>query len=84
MRLAFWIEWESVTNCVNMTSFFSGIPRLLLAAGLRLFDRSPFGFLHTQIQVGWTAPDTKVGNIPSLEVASGYQKQSQAIGFPTD
>jgi len=27
---------------------------LLLAAGLRLHDRSAFGFLHTQIQLGWS------------------------------
>jgi len=33
--------------------FFHGVARLLLAAGMRLSDRSAFGFLHTQLQVGW-------------------------------
>src|SRR6266481_5215232 len=39
---------------VKANRFFPGLPRLLPAAGLRLLDRSTLGFLHTQIQDGWS------------------------------
>ncbi len=39
---------------LGSTGVVPGLSRLLLAAGLRLPDRSAFGFLHAQIQVGWS------------------------------
>src|SRR5580704_8723864 len=39
---------------LGSTRFVPGIPRLLLSAGMRLPDRRAFGFLHAQVQVGWS------------------------------
>jgi hypothetical protein len=53
---------RTIQSDLGSTGFFPGIPRLLLAAGLRVSYWSSSGFLYPQIQVGWSGRRTLRAN----------------------